>query len=242
MDVLDGHLARIDLVKSQRVQQCPLLVFVQRLFNLLLKPNQRFFPSFAENRSVGANFQGRVLGGVLFDLAHGEEYAKAQQEVYEQTRKGSYGSPGMLMGFVSYASIVSQEELKSTISDIRANSLAKTNFEKAQEEVQRAPHYSAPLTHFCQLIIEHLSDPTFANIQTFCIPYQLDMSAGSDRIQFFSKPPEGKNRVSLLICLEHPLSHGSVHITSADPLTPPRIGPRYFRNGADAKILAVGLK
>lgn len=84
---------------------------------------------------------------MLFDLApgvlslnalHGEEYAKAQQEVYEQTRKGSYESPGMLIGFVSYASIVSQEELKSTIFDIRANSLAKTNFEKAQEEVQRA--------------------------------------------------------------------------------------------------------
>lgn len=72
------------------------------------------------------------------DALHGEEYAKAQQEVYEQTRKGSYGSPGMLIGFVSYASIVSQEELKSTISDIRANSLAKTNFEKTQEEVQRA--------------------------------------------------------------------------------------------------------
>lgn len=105
-----------------------------------------------------------------------------------------------------------------------------------------ASHYSAPLTHFCQLIIEQLSDPTFANLQTFCIPCQLDMSAGSDQIQFFSRPPERKNRVSLLICLGHLLSHGSVHITSADPLTPPRIDPRYFRNGADAKILAIGLK
>ena len=77
--------------------------------------------------------------GVLsLDALHGEEYAKAQQEVYEQARKGPYGSPGMLMGPVSYASIVSQEELKSTISGIRANSLAKTKFEKAQEEAQRA--------------------------------------------------------------------------------------------------------
>lgn len=165
--------------------------------------------------------------GVLSpDALHGEEYAKAQQEVYEQTRKGPYGSPGMLMGLVSYASIISQEELKSTISDIRANSLAKTRFEKAQEE----------------LIIEQLSDPTFANLQTFCIPCQLDISAGSDQIQFFSKPPEGKNRVSLLICLEHPLSRGSVHITPVDPLKPPLIDPGYFRNGANAKILAAGLK
>lgn len=144
--------------------------------------------------------------GVLSpDALHGEEYAKAQQEVYEQTRKGPYGSPGMLMGLVSY-------------------------------------DYSAPLTHFCQLIIEQLSDPTFANLQTFCIPCQLDISAGSDQIQFFSKPPEGKNRVSLLICLEHPLSRGSVHITPVDPLKPPLIDPGYFRNGANAKILAAGLK
>lgn len=68
------------------------------------------------------------------------------------------------------------------------------------------------------------------------------MSAGSDQIQFFSQPPEGKNRVSLLICLEHPLSRGTVHISSSDPLKPPTIDPGYFRHETDAKILAAGLK
>lgn len=188
-----------------------------------------------ENKSVGANFQDHVLGGMLFDLAdgvlsldalQGEEYAKAQQEVYEKTRKGPYGSPGMLMGFVSYASLVGEEEVKKTIQEIQRNSLAKTNFEKAQEKV----------------ILDQLADPTFANLQTFCIPCQLDMSAGESQIQFFSAPPAGKNRVSLLICLEHPLSRGSVHISSKDPLKPPTIDPGYFRNEMDAKILAAGLK
>ena len=96
------------------------------------------------NKSVGANFQDHVLGGMLFDLAegvesmdalHGEEYAKAQQDVYEKTQKGAYGSPGMCMGFVSYESIVSGAELDQTINEIRKNSLAKTTFEKAQEDV-----------------------------------------------------------------------------------------------------------
>jgi len=68
------------------------------------------------------------------------------------------------------------------------------------------------------------------------------MAAGSDQTKFFSAPPDGKNRVSLLTCLEHPLSRGSVHITSSDPLKPPRIDPGYFRNGADAKILAAAIK
>ena len=90
--------------------------------------------------------------------------------------------------------------------------------------------------------MDQLTDSTFANLQTFCIPCQLDMSAGSDQVQFFSAPPDGKNRVSLLICLEHPLSRGTVHISSSDPLKPPVIDPGYFRNEADAKILAQGIK
>ena len=74
------------------------------------------------------------------------------------------------------------------------------------------------------------------------IPCQLDMSAGESQVQFFSAPPEGKNRVSMLVCLEHPLSRGTVHITSTDPQEAPRIDPGYFRNNADAKILAAAVK
>lgn len=114
-----------------------------------------------ENKRVGANFQDHVLGGMLYDLAdgvismdsmHGAEYAKAAQELYAKDSSGALGSPGMLMGFVSYASLVSKEKLDETISAIRKNSLAKTDFEKAQEDV----------------IVKQLSDPRFANIQTFC--------------------------------------------------------------------------
>lgn len=74
------------------------------------------------------------------------------------------------------------------------------------------------------------------------IPCRLDVAKGSDQTQFFGKPPEGKQQVSLLICLEHPLSRGTVHITSSDPLKPPQIDPGYFRNEVDAKILAAGVR
>lgn len=103
-----------------------------------------------ENDKVGANFQDHVLGGMLFDLAdgvisldqlHNEEYAKEQQEIYDQTQMGPYGSPGMLMGFVSYSSVVEKNELDETIAEIKKNSLAKTPFEKAQEEVQRCYYF-----------------------------------------------------------------------------------------------------
>ena len=81
---------------------------------------------------------------MLFDLAdgiksmdelHNEAYAKEQQELYDNTQTDPFGSPGMLMGFVSYASLVDQKELDETLAEIKKNSLAKTPFEKAQEEV-----------------------------------------------------------------------------------------------------------
>lgn len=188
-----------------------------------------------ENKRVGANFQDHVLGGMLYDLAdgvtsmdsmHQEDFAKAATEKYEQQKTGLLGSPGMLMGFVSYASLVGKEKLDETIKDIRKNSKAETDFEKRQEDV----------------IVDQLSSEKFANIQTFCIPCQLDMSAGESQVQFFSAPPEGKNRVTLLVCLEHPLSRGTVHIKSSDPKEHPVIDPGYFRNDADAKMLAEGIK
>jgi choline dehydrogenase-like flavoprotein len=101
-----------------------------------------------ENKGVGANFQDHVLGGLVFDLKpgidsmdalHGEEFNKMQMDVYQKTQKGPYASPGMMMGFVSYASVASPEELEATIKEIKQKSLAKTDFEKAQEKVSWRP-------------------------------------------------------------------------------------------------------
>ena len=160
------------------------------------------------------------------DALHGESFAQAQQEIYDKTGEGVFGSPGMLMGFVSFADVATKEEMDAALQELKANSLAKTPFEKAQEE----------------LITKQITDPKFANIQVFCIPCQLDLSAGSDQTKFFSAPPGGKNRLSLLVCLEHPFSRGTVHISSADPTEPPTIDPGYFRNKVDLMMLGAGIR
>lgn len=136
-----------------------------------------------ENKGVGENFQDHVLGGLLYDLKpgvpslddmHTVDFAKAQQEIYDKTQEGPLGSPGMMMGFCSYASLVGPEVVEETIKEIEKNSHAKTKFAKAQEKV----------------IVDQLRDPTFANLQTFCIMCRLDVGKGSDQTQFFSAPPE----------------------------------------------------
>ena len=187
-----------------------------------------------ENKAVGANFQDHVLSGLVFDLKPGVRslnslkdtaFAKAQQEVYSRTATGPYASPGMLMGFVSYSDVSTPEKLEATIQQAIKESQASTPFEKAQEK----------------LVLDQLRDPDFADLQTFCFGCRLDVGKGHDQEQFFGPSPEGKHQVSLLMCLEHPLSRGSVHIKSADPLQAPAIDPGYFRNEVDAKILAAGI-
>jgi choline dehydrogenase-like flavoprotein len=42
----------------------------------------------------------------------------------------------------------------------------------------------------------------------------------------------------LLVCLEHPLSRGSVNITSSDPFKAPSIDTGYLKHPVDAKIAA----
>jgi choline dehydrogenase-like flavoprotein len=164
-----------------------------------------------ENISVGENFQDHVLGGLLFDLKpgvaslddlHGADFAKASQDLYDKTHQGPFGSPGMMMGFVSYASLVGKETLDKTLQEIKDNSLAKTKFAKAQEKV----------------ITDQLTDPTFANLQTFCIMCRLDVGEGSDQTKFFSKPPEVSTRyviswIMLTLC-RAPLRFRSLCVSS----------------------------
>jgi choline dehydrogenase-like flavoprotein len=223
-----------EVILSAGVVQTPQILELSGIGNPQIL-SQAGIDCMVNNPSVGENFQDHVLGGMIFECApgvlsldalHGDEYGQKQQMIYEKEKTGPFGSPGMLMGFISYASLVSEEELNATIAAIKKNSLATTPFQKDQE----------------QLIINQLSDPKFANLQTFLIPANMDMTAGGDQTKFLGPPPKGKNRVAPLICLEHPLSRGSIHIRSSDPTKAPRIDPGYFRNGADAKILAAGLK
>lgn len=54
----------------------------------------------------------------------------------------------------------------------------------------------------------------------------------------YAPPAEpGKRYTSLFCALMHPLSRGTVHITSADPLSPPAIDPNYFANEADLDLV-----
>ena len=59
----------------------------------------------------------------------------------------------------------------------------------------------------------------------------------------YAPPAEpGKRYTSLFCTLTRPLSRGTVHITSADPLAPPAIDPNYFVNDADLTLVVLAVQ
>ncbi|KAF5358740.1 hypothetical protein D9757_012265 [Collybiopsis confluens] len=56
------------------------------------------------------------------------------------------------------------------------------------------------------------------------------------------KPVPGKRYNTFTAVLMHPLSRGTVHISSNDPLAPPEINPNYLSNESDLEVLVKGLK
>ena len=63
---------------------------------------------------------------------------------------------------------------------------------------------------------------------------------------FFSLGPlqaqEGRHYHTLMAGLFHPLSHGSSHIASSDPLVPPAIDPGFLSNEFDLELLLALVK
>ncbi|KAJ7458937.1 GMC oxidoreductase [Mycena latifolia] len=57
-----------------------------------------------------------------------------------------------------------------------------------------------------------------------------------------SQPEPGKSYVTLSAVLNHPLSRGSIHAKSANPLANPAIDPHYFENDFDLQLMVQHVK
>ena len=56
------------------------------------------------------------------------------------------------------------------------------------------------------------------------------------------KPEPGKNYFVIHCCLQYPLSRGTVHIASKDPLEKPVVDPQFLSRQTDMDVLLTGTK
>jgi choline dehydrogenase-like flavoprotein len=165
-----------------------------------------------ENREVGENFQDHALSVIGYRLAEGvmsldalfmfpEAMEAAQKHLMEQ-QGGPLTAIASTQGFFPYKMTVTGDELKKTVQSIRDSiKTAKTDFEKRQLEQ----------------IIRHLEDDKSANLQMVLVPATGNFDEGIPNQKFlFGPPKDGKSMgITIAICLQYPVSRGSIHIKSA---------------------------
>ena len=90
--------------------------------------------------------------------------------------------------------------------------------------------------------IEQLKADNSANIQIVLVPAMAGFDKGvEDQSQIFPPPTPGQAMgITIAICLQYPVSRGTVHIKSSDPKEHPAVDPAFLDHPADAAILAAG--
>ena len=111
--------------------------------------------------------------------------------------------------------------------------------------------------------IEHLKSDKSANLQLVLVPSSFGGVEGIENQAHVFPPPKNPDQphgITAAICLQYPLSRGSVHIKSAgrilrrpslgyqlltlliDVNEHPKVDPAYLKHQADVDVLAAGLK
>jgi choline dehydrogenase-like flavoprotein len=92
--------------------------------------------------------------------------------------------------------------------------------------------------------VAHLKDDKSANLQVVLVCHKGNPEDGAtDQSKLFPPLEPGQPMsITAAICLQYPLSRGSVHIKSADVSDHPALDPAFLKHPADAAILASGMR
>ncbi|KAF2666429.1 alcohol oxidase, partial [Microthyrium microscopicum] len=189
-----------------------------------------------ENKAIGNNYQDHsitLMGYKLkpdvmsVDSLFKPDNMAGAMKAYAETQSGPLSSISSTQGFLSYNICVDKSEVQATVDSIKQSIKdAPTEFQKKQ----------------LQQIIIHLEDSKSANLQMVVIPASMNPDAAGDQSKIVTPDPNGPDGITLAICLQYPVSRGSIHIKSADPKDSPVIDPAYLKHSADAAVLAGGMK
>lgn len=179
---------------------------------------------------VGENLQDHVGVVVInevetiedtMDVLADPEVAKAHQELYKERQGLLTFVPALGFTFLSGETLGDKKDIQAWRDKAHAS---------YTESIARAiPELKSGLEKQYQIQQRIITDDTQAIAEVIMINGHLPVP--------YSTPVKGKRYNSNFCILMHPLSRGSVHINSSDPLAPPAIDPNYFANSADLDII-----
>lgn len=203
-------------------------------------------PCVLENANVGKNLQEKLLSAVVYELAPGTmsldsvlrdpELLEEHQKLYAESHSGALSGCINLTGFLPYSSLVSKNDVDDTIDSILSPDIVSG----LQSRSQNAPFQSRQR----EAIAARMRGRKSADIQFICTPANFDVASGYNNIAKLNPgSPAGHNACySLVVSQMYPLSRGSVHSVSANPLDAPAIDPGFLSHPADLDIIAAGIQ
>ncbi len=192
-----------------------------------------------ENQYVGTNLQDHLLGGISFEVKDGVPTGdnllrgdpatlEAAMNAYAIDRTGPFTSSGI----TSFAYLPPADFDNGNNSEAR-NEMLKTLSQKNGEHPLDKQRYSK--------LHELLSSLNEGTSQYFLFAAQSNV-AGRDTTASISDGLLPGNFITLVTALSHPLSTGSVHISSSDPSAKPTINHKYLSDPLDMELHARQLR
>ncbi|KAF4624248.1 hypothetical protein G7Y89_g13924 [Cudoniella acicularis] len=192
-------------------------------------------PVIVDNPNVGENLQDHPIIGVSFEVIDGTPTADSllRQEpevsryVMEQYMKDRTGP-------LSYGSVTSHSLMPIT------NTLTSQN--SMRELSQLFEDYA--LEHGTNSAFDFVKSVTLSpkQVSSCILMFAAQINAHDDKGEVGGKNylqmPGPGDFITLASLLSHPLSRGSVHITSSDVNVPPSIDPKYLSHPLDIEVLS----
>ncbi len=153
---------------------------------------------------------------------------EAAQKQMAEHQNGPLTHISSTQGFFPYKKFATEEEQSQILKSIEDSLDKVTPFQRKQYE----------------RTIEHLKDDKSANLQLVLVPATAGYEKGVEDQAYLFPPhtPGTPMAITAAMCLQYPLSRGTVHIKSSDPNELPTVDPAFLSHPADAAVLAAGVK
>ncbi|KAK3335202.1 hypothetical protein B0T19DRAFT_470508 [Cercophora scortea] len=196
--------------------------------------SQHSIPVVVANPNVGENMQDHPIVCQSFEVNDGvpsgdvlrdPSLFQALVSLYQADGQGA-GPMGQSNISVAYAPLVDSNGIMSPAA-------RKSLFDP------HADNLKLPSQHAVREILE---SPTGAAVQYLLFPTQIAVPDAPVSMAEYILPTLPRNFLTVMTVLSHPLSWGSVHITSSDVSALPAWNPRYNDNPLDMEVLARGVQ
>lgn len=185
---------------------------------------------FVDNPGVGENLQDHAYARVAFELRDNVPTSPSLDDLIEQYNRSKTGALTSTVICNAYMPLPEYMHASKQPAADR-HTLSETIHKYAEH-----PSSQSQREQYKCLgrILENEADTT---IQYRLAPFRANAHMGPAP-RHDTPPNELTNFVAISTSLSHPFSRGSVHITSSDTLSKPRLNPNYLSHPLDLEILA----